>query len=290
MIKSMTGFGKASKEIGNQILKTEIKSLNSKQFDANIKIPSKWRELELEIRTILLDSLIKGKIDCCITIETNKGISVNKINEELVKQTYQQLHHLATEIGANTDRLFEYVLTLPEIRNSEVESELSEEEKSMFFSMIKEAILNFNNFRETEGAILEKDFIERINIISNLLKEVDVYEQERCNKIKTKLTSKLKEISIEEINENRLEQEMIYYLEKLDITEEKVRLSQHLEYFKQCMDTEINQGKKLGFIAQEIGREINTLGSKANNADIQTIVVKMKDELEKIKEQLANIL
>ena len=290
MIKSMTGFGKASKEIGNQILKTEIKSLNSKQFDANIKIPSKWRELELEIRTILLDSLIKGKIDCCITIETNKGISVNKINEELVKQTYQQLHHLATEIGANTDRLFEYVLTLPEIRNSEVESELSEEEKSIFFSMIKEAILNFNNFRETEGAILEKDFIERINIISNLLKEVDVYEQERCNKIKTKLTSKLKEISIEEINENRLEQEMIYYLEKLDITEEKVRLSQHLEYFKQCMDTEINQGKKLGFIAQEIGREINTLGSKANNADIQTIVVKMKDELEKIKEQLANIL
>lgn len=286
----MTGFGKASKEIGNQILKTEIKSLNSKQFDANIKIPSKWRELELEIRTILLDSLIKGKIDCCITIETNKGISVNKINEELVKQTYQQLHHLATEIGANTDRLFEYVLSLPEIRNSEVESELSEEEKSMFFSMIKEAILNFNNFRKTEGAILEKDFIERINIISNLLKEVDVYEQERCNKIKTKLTSKLKEISIEEINENRLEQEMIYYLEKLDITEEKVRLSQHLEYFKQCMDTEINQGKKLGFIAQEIGREINTLGSKANNADIQTIVVKMKDELEKIKEQLANIL
>ena len=290
MIKSMTGFGKASKEIGNQILKTEIKSLNSKQFDANIKIPSKWRELELEIRTILLDSLIKGKIDCCITIETNKGISVNKINEELVKQTYQQLHHLATEIGANTDRLFEYVLSLPEIRNSEVESELSEEEKSMFFSMIKEAILNFNNFRKTEGAILEKDFIERINIISNLLKEVDVYEQERCNKIKTKLTSKLKEISIEEINENRLEQEMIYYLEKLDITEEKVRLSQHLGYFKQCMDTEINQGKKLGFIAQEIGREINTLGSKANNADIQTIVVKMKDELEKIKEQLANIL
>lgn len=286
----MTGFGKASKEIGNQILKTEIKSLNSKQFDANIKIPSKWRELELEIRTILLDSLIKGKIDCCITIETNKGISVNKINEELVKQTYQQLHHLATEIGANTDRLFEYVLSLPEIRNSEVESELSEEEKSIFFSMIKEAILNFNNFRETEGAILEKDFIERINIISNLLKEVGVYEQERCNKIKAKLTSKLKEISIEEINENRLEQEMIYYLEKLDITEEKVRLSQHLEYFKQCMDTEINQGKKLGFIAQEIGREINTLGSKANNADIQTIVVKMKDELEKIKEQLANIL
>lgn len=290
MIKSMTGFGKASKEIGNQILKTEIKSLNSKQFDANIKIPSKWRELELEIRTILLDSLIKGKIDCCITIETNKGFSVNKINEELVKQTYQQLHHLATEIGANTDRLFEYVLSLPEIRNSEVESELSEEEKSIFFSMIKEAILNFNNFRETEGAILEKDFIERINIISNLLKEVDVYEQERCNKIKAKLTSKLKEISIEEINENRLEQEMIYYLEKLDITEEKVRLSQHLEYFKQCMDTEINQGKKLGFIAQEIGREINTLGSKANNADIQTIVVKMKDELEKIKEQLANLL
>ena len=287
----MTGFGKASKEIGNQILKTEIKSLNSKQFDANIKIPSKWRELELEIRTILLDSLIKGKIDCCITIETNKGISVNKINEELVKQTYQQLHHLATEIGANTDRLFEYVLSLPEIRNSEVESELSEEEKSMFFSMIKEAILNFNNFRKTEGAILEKDFIERINIISNLLKEVDVYEQERCNKIKAKLTSKLKEISIEEINENRLEQEMIYYLEKLDITEEKVRLTNHLKYFRETMENEgTGVGKKLGFIAQEMGREINTLGSKSNQSEMQIIVVQMKDILEQIKEQVLNVL
>ena len=156
--------------------------------------------------------------------------------------------------------------------------------------MIKEALIGFNDYRITEGAILEKDFIERINLIGTLLKEIEVYETERCNKIKAKLTSKLKELSIEEVNENRLEQEMIYYLEKLDITEEKVRLSQHLEYFKQCMDKEINQGKKLGFISQEIGREINTLGSKANNADIQTIVVKMKDELEKIKEQLANIL
>jgi uncharacterized protein (TIGR00255 family) len=156
--------------------------------------------------------------------------------------------------------------------------------------MIKEALIGFNDYRITEGAILEKDFTERINIIGALLKEVEAYEIDRCNKIKTKLISKLKELSIEEINENRLEQEMIYYLEKLDITEEKVRLSQHLEYFKQCMDKEINQGKKLGFISQEIGREINTLGSKANNADIQTIVVKMKDELEKIKEQLANIL
>lgn len=286
----MTGFGKSSIEIGNQILKTEIKSLNSKQFDASIKIPSKWRELELEIRNILVESLIKGKIDCCVTVETNKELSINKINEDLVKQTYQQLHGLANEIGANTERLFEFVLSLPEIRNSELETELSEDEKNLFLSMIKNAINSFNDYRVTEGAILEKDFIERINIIANLLKEVDVFEEERCNKIKAKLITKLKELSIEEINENRLEQEMIYYLEKLDITEEKVRLSQHLEYFKQCMSTEINQGKKLGFIAQEIGREINTLGSKANNADIQTIVVKMKDELEKIKEQLANIL
>jgi uncharacterized protein (TIGR00255 family) len=237
-----------------------------------------------------LESIIKGKVDCCITIESNKELSVNKINEDLVKQTYQHLHKLANEIGANTDRLFEYILSLPEIRNSEVESELSEEEKNKFLSMIKEALIGFNDYRITEGAILEKDFTERINIIGALLKEVEAYEIERCNKIKTKLISKLKELSIEEINENRLEQEMIYYLEKLDITEEKVRLSQHLEYFKQCMDKEINQGKKLGFISQEIGREINTLGSKANNADIQTIVVKMKDELEKIKEQLANIL
>lgn len=286
----MTGFGKASVEIGNQILKAEIKSLNSKQFDANIKIPYKWRELELEIRNILLESVIKGKVDCYITIESNKEPSVNKINEDLVKQTYQQLHKLAREIGANTDRLFEYVLSLPEIKNSETENELPEEEKTKFLSMIKQALIGFNDYRITEGAILEKDFIERINIIANLLKEVEIYEEERCNKIKAKLTSKLKELSLEEINENRLEQEMIYYLEKLDITEEKVRLSQHLEYFKQCMATETNQGKKLGFISQEIGREINTLGSKANNADIQTIVVKMKDELEKIKEQLANIL
>jgi uncharacterized protein (TIGR00255 family) len=182
------------------------------------------------------------------------------------------------------------VLSLPEIRNGESENDLSESDKNLFLSMVRDAIEAFNNYRSIEGGILEKDFIERINIIENLLKEVPQYEEERCNKIKAKLISKLKELSIEEVNENRLEQEMIYYLEKLDVTEEKVRLSQHLEYFKQCMANETNQGKKLGFIAQEIGREINTLGSKANNADMQTIVVKMKDELEKIKEQLANIL
>ena len=286
----MTGFGKATKEIDNQIIKTEIKSLNSKQFDASIKLPYKWRELELDVRNLLVESVIKGKIDCCITVESNKTLAINKINEDLVKQTYSYLKGLATEIDANTDRLFEYVLSLPEIRNGESENDLSESDKNLFLSMVKDAIEAFNNYRSIEGGILEKDFIERINIIENLLKEVPQYEEERCNKIKTKLTSKLKELSLDEINENRLEQEMIYYLEKLDITEEKVRLSQHLEYFKECMDKEINQGKKLGFIAQEMGREINTLGSKANHADIQTIVVKMKDELEKIKEQLANIL
>lgn len=286
----MTGFGKATKEIDNQIIKTEIKSLNSKQFDASIKLPYKWRELELDVRNLLVESVIKGKIDCCITVESNKTLAINKINEDLVKQTYSYLKGLATEIDANTDRLFEYVLSLPEIRNGESENDLSESDKNLFLSMVRDAIEAFNNYRSIEGAILEKDFIERINIIENLLKEVPQYEEERCNKIKTKLTSKLKELSLDEINENRLEQEMIYYLEKLDITEEKVRLSQHLEYFKECMDKEINQGKKLGFIAQEMGREINTLGSKANHADIQTIVVKMKDELEKIKEQLANIL
>jgi uncharacterized protein (TIGR00255 family) len=290
MIKSMTGFGKATKEIDNQIIKTEIKSLNSKQFDASIKLPYKWRELELDVRNLLVESVIKGKIDCCITVESNKTLAINKINEDLVKQTYSYLKGLATEIDANTDRLFEYVLSLPEIRNGESENDLSESDKNLFLSMVRDAIEAFNNYRSIEGGILEKDFIERINIIENLLKEVPQYEEERCNKIKTKLTSKLKELSLDEINENRLEQEMIYYLEKLDITEEKVRLSQHLEYFKECMDKEINQGKKLGFIAQEMGREINTLGSKANHADIQTIVVKMKDELEKIKEQLANIL
>ena len=290
MFKSMTGFGKATEEIDNQIIKTEIKSLNSKQFDVSIKLPYKWRELELDVRNLLVENLIKGKIDCCVTIESNKTLAINKINEEVVKQTYNYLKTLASELNANTDNLFEYVLSLPEIRNSESENELSEDKKELFLSMIKNAISSFNNYRSTEGAILEKDFIERINTIGNLLQEVAQYEEERCKKIKAKLTSKLKELSLDEINENRLEQEMIYYLEKLDITEEKVRLSQHLEYFKECMDKETNQGKKLGFIAQEMGREINTLGSKANHADIQTIVVKMKDELEKIKEQLANIL
>ncbi len=290
MIKSMTGFGKATEEIDNQIIKTEIKSLNSKQFDVSIKLPYKWRELELDVRNLLVENLIKGKIDCCVTIESNKTLAINKINEDVVKQTYNYLKTLASELNANTDNLFEYVLSLPEIRNSESENELSEDKKELFLSMIKNAISSFNNYRSTEGAILEKDFIERINTIGNLLQEVAQYEEERCKKIKAKLTSKLKELSLDEINENRLEQEMIYYLEKLDITEEKVRLSQHLEYFKECMDKETNQGKKLGFIAQEIGREVNTLGSKANHADIQTIVVKMKDELEKIKEQLANIL
>ena len=272
MIKSMTGFGKAKAQCGDYLIALEIKSLNGKALDASIKLPVRYRELELEIRNIFSEKLTRGKIDCIATIEkTNAEVALG-IDAQAFVSLYKSLYSLAMSVGADTTNLLTYVLNQPEVKGGE-QTELDDKEKAAFLDLAHKAAEQLDQYRVCEGAILEKDFEKRINLIGELLKEVEKYE---TGSIKT--------------DDNRLEQEMIYYIEKLDITEEKVRLRQHLDYFLQCLSKEECQGKKLGFIAQEMGREINTLGSKANDADIQVLVVKMKDELEKIKEQVANIL
>ena len=289
MIKSMTGFGIAQIELEDLTVKAEIKSLNGKQFDCSVKLPNSWRNFELELRNVISEKIIRGKVDCLISLERKDSSSATNIKEESFINTYNYLLSLAHKVKADTSGLLEYVLCLPDLRNNE--SQMTEEEqKQTLLSVVNTALEELNRFRETEGKRLEKDFENRIGVIAALLEKVPLYEQARCARIKERLYSNLKELDIAEIDENRLEQEMIYYMEKLDITEEKVRLRQHMDYFLECMSKEETQGKKLGFITQEMGREINTLGSKANDADLQMIVVKMKDELEKIKEQLANIL
>ncbi len=290
MIKSMTGFGKAQAPCGENSVSFEVKSLNGKLLDSSIKLPPRFKELELEVRNILSQRLIRGKIDCSINIEKQtENLNAITINKEAFVKIYSELKALALCVEADTANLMTYVLNLPEVRESEPK-ELSEEEKKIFLSVVNQAVGLLDEYRTCEGEILRKDFVKRIDIITNLLSQVDNFEAERCQRIRERITAKLNEIAQDKIDENRLEQEMIYYLEKLDITEEKVRLKQHLDYFLQTLDSEEEQGKKLGFIAQEMGREINTLGSKANDATLQVLVVKMKDELEKIKEQVANVL
>lgn len=289
MIKSMTGFGKAQAVCGDALVTVEVKSLNGKTLDASIKLPARFKELELEVRNIFSDCLVRGKLDCNISSEKCNLENTPLVNKEAFTNVYTNLKSLADSVGADTSNLLNYVLSLPEVRFAE-QQELDDEEKALFLSTVRQAVKSLDEYRTCEGGILEKDFIKRVNLIGDLLKEVDKYETERCVRIKDRLFSKLKELTLDKLDENRLEQEMIYYLEKLDITEEKIRLRQHLDYFLQCLAQEECQGKKLGFIAQEMGREINTLGSKANDADIQVLVVRMKDELEKIKEQSANIL
>lgn len=285
----MTGFGKAQTVCGDALVTVEVKSLNGKTLDASIKLPARFKELELEVRNIFSDCLIRGKLDCNISSEKCNLENTPLVNKEAFTNVYTNLKSLANSVGADTSNLLNYVLSLPEVRFAE-QQELDDEEKTLFLSTVRQAVKSLDEYRTCEGGILEKDFIKRVNLIGDLLKEVDKYENERCVRIKDRLFSKLKEFTLDKLDENRLEQEMIYYLEKLDITEEKIRLRQHLDYFLQCLTQGECQGKKLGFIAQEMGREINTLGSKANDADIQVLVVRMKDELEKIKEQSANIL
>lgn len=285
----MTGFGKAQAVCGDALVTVEVKSLNGKTLDASIKLPARFKELELEVRNIFSDCLVRGKLDCNISSEKCNLENTPLVNKEAFTNVYTNLKSLADSVRADTSNLLNYVLSLPEVRFAE-QQELDDEEKALFLSTVRQAVKSLDEYRTCEGGILEKDFIKRVNLIGDLLKEVDKYETERCVRIKDRLFSKLKELTLNKLDENRLEQEMIYYLEKLDITEEKIRLRQHLDYFLQCLTQGECQGKKLGFIAQEMGREINTLGSKANDADIQVLVVRMKDELEKIKEQSANIL
>jgi len=286
----MTGYGKAECELSHKKVTIEIKSLNSKQMDLNTRISPLFREKDLEIRRILSDRLMRGKVDFSLYTESLGDESATKINAGIVKNYYNQLELIAADLKIPLpETILQSILALPEVVKNERE-ELDEAEWDSILSIVDDALLAVDLFRTQEGAILRQDLISNIRSITSLLTEVDQYEEERVSRIKEKIYQDLKDISIEQINENRLEQEMIFYLEKLDVNEEKVRLLNHCTYFLTTLETDEAVGKKLGFIAQEIGREVNTLGSKANHTEMQKLVIQMKDSLERIKEQLLNVL
>ncbi len=291
MIRSMTGYGKSVAVIQQQKLGIEIRTLNSKQLDINMRIPQVYREKEIEIRTLLREKLVRGKIDFSISREQSEKGEAPVLNKTLATHYYRQLKAFAREIGSsgNEDYLA-LVARLPDVFSVD-EVAPDEKEWPVLMEAVKEAAEKVTLFRQHEGSILEKDFRQRIATILELLNQVGTYEKARVDRVKERIVKSLNEhFSDGQYDKNRLEQELIYYLEKFDVTEEKVRLKKHCDYFLEVMSSEETVGKKLAFVLQEIGREINTLGSKANDADMQKIVVLMKDELEKIKEQMLNIL
>lgn len=288
-MKSMTGFAKRQSTINGKVITVEIKSLNSKQMDANVKIPARYREKELAIRS-MLNSLERGKIDFIMS-EENSNAASNCLNRVMVEERYKAAVETALEIGSGIDeeRIMAIILRQQECWENNDVTQSTDEEWQLVANCINDTIAELDASRLHEGEILKIDFVKHIDAIETLSKEIPAYESQRIETAKERMRSWLNECHAE-IDENRFEQELIYYLEKLDITEEKVRLAKHLNYFREVMDNEATCGKKLGFIAQEMGREINTTGSKANHVEIQRLVVGMKDELEKIKEQLGNIL
>lgn len=289
MIRSMTGYGKAEQLYNTNVITVEIKTLNSKQLDLSLRTPQELKPYELLYRNEIASNLQRGKIDVTITI-TNTDVSQNThIEKEVVASYFQQINNISKEYGIPESKdIAAVIFRMPGIFASP-EQEYDEDFLTKIVETLSHAIMITNEFREKEGSILKKDLLKRVALILEYLDAVEPFENNRHEIIKGKLLKNLQELTSGEYDENRFEQELIFYLEKLDITEEKVRLRKHCDYFYETIDEE-NAGKKLGFIAQEMGREINTLGSKANDADIQRLVVKMKDELEKIKEQLFNIL
>ncbi len=290
MLKSMTGYGKSNFENEEKKVTIEVKSLNSKQLDVNIKLPPLYREKEIGLRNIISKRVSRGKIEVVINADTKSVKNTPLINDEIVKSYYTQIMKLREEADLiDSSDLLSVIMRLPDTLKIEKE-ELNDNEWNGIEYALNKAIDEFENFRNQEGANLEKDIIKRIGNILNSLNSIDSFEKERINNIK----GRIQKNSIEflngiEIDKNRFEQELLFYIEKIDITEEKVRLQNHCSYFLETIKDE-NPGKKLGFISQEIGREINTIGSKANDMNIQKIVVEMKDELEKVKEQLMNVL
>lgn len=292
MVRSMTGFGKATVECGNKKIVVEVKSLNSKQLDVNLRLPNLYKEKDIEIRNMIKLALDRGKVDMIIYFDDAEAEKEVSVNQTVVSQYFQQMLDMASALGVTMDQgeLLQAIMRFPDTLKIKAE-EFDEEEWSALKGGIEQALEGLNQFRMQEGKVLIADILRRIDMIQGLSAEVPQYEKQRIVAIKQRLQDKLKEWSeIKNVDENRLEQELIYYLEKLDITEEKVRLANHCKYFIETAEQEEAPGRKLGFIAQEIGREINTMGSKANDHDIQKLVVRMKDELEKIKEQSLNIL
>jgi uncharacterized protein (TIGR00255 family) len=291
MIESMTGFGKSVCELSGKVVTIEIKSLNSKQLDIYTRLPNIYKEKELELRNSLSQKLIRGKVEIGITYENTDISSVTQINIPLVKSYHQQLKELVAELESeNQESLLQTIMRFPDALKME-KDELDEAEWEEVNYKVNEAIDQIISFRKQEGMAIRLDILSRVDTILQQLNKINSFEMERLKRIREKITSSLQNLTDQvKIDENRFEQELIYYLEKLDITEEKVRLRNHCDFFAEVAEKETANGKKLSFIAQEMGREINTLGSKANHADIQRIVVLMKDELEKIKEQLMNVL
>lgn len=291
MIKSMTGFGKAMGEINLKKISVEIKSLNSKQADISVRMPSIYKEKELSLRSLLNQQLQRGKIELNLFVELPSTENSFSLNTTLFKKYYAELSTISEELDIqNKSDLMAIVSKMPDIMKSE-KADFNEDEWRGVLHVIEEALVNINQFRSVEGKSLEKELSFRVDNITSLLKGVDQYEQVRIETVKERIHNNLDEtIGKDNVNKDRFEQELIYYLEKYDVSEEKTRLNAHLDYFKETMKSDKSEGKKLGFISQEIGREINTLGSKANHAELQKVVVQMKDELEKIKEQVLNIL
>lgn len=289
MLKSMTGFGKATGTFQTKKVSVEIRSLNSKSIDLNARVASQYREVEPDIRKLVAKELSRGKVDVSVSIDSIGDESATKLNSGLAKSYYEDLKSINEAIGEKTQDYLSLIMRMPDIYNTERES-LSDEEKTWVLNLVKEATDKLNDFRRKEGVELESEFNDRIEEIRGFLSEIPQYEDERIQIIRERMKKGLEEIeSKSSYDENRFEQEMIYYIEKLDVSEEKMRLSNHLDYFQETMKTE-TAGKKLGFITQEIGREINTLGSKSNHAKMQVLVIGMKDNLEKIKEQILNTL
>ena len=291
MIQSMTGYGKAVLTYKTKKINVEIKSLNSKSIDLTTRIAPIYREKEMEIRQLIIRQLERGKLDFAIWIEHEGGVEATPINAALVEDYYRQIKAIAAKSGIpEPNDWFYTLLRMPDVTSRTESVSLEDEEWEVAKEAIQTALDHLIAFRKQEGAALEKKFHEKVDNIERLLASIEPYEQARVPKIKEQMIRELEKIPEVDYNKNRLEQELIYYIEKLDISEEKQRLTNHLNYFRQTMAEPVANGKKLGFIAQEMGREINTTGSKSNKAEMQNIVVMMKDELEQIKEQVLNVL
>ena len=288
----MTGYGKAVAKYQDKTIHVEVKALNSKALDCSTRIAPIYREKEMEMRKAIQESAVRGKIEFSIWVEKDISTEAQSVNMPLARNYFGQLKALEQELGITTQDILPVLMRMPDVVSRQELEELSDEEWAVACKAIDEALQNLNDFRKQEGAALQKKFEEKIDNIARLMDEIVPYEQSRVEKIRQRLMENLKAIPEVEYDKNRLEQELIYYIEKLDISEEKQRLANHLKYFRDTMNEDIpqGQGKKLGFIAQEMGREINTTGSKSNNAEMQNIVVQMKDELEQIKEQVLNAL
>lgn len=290
MIKSMTGFGKGEASFGTKKITVELRSLNSKQLDLNIKLPALYRQSETELRNLVAQRLQRGKVDLFVSVESQQVETSAHINREIFREYLRQLNDALafSGIDADYDAMLPVLMRMPDVVSVETER-VTEEESAALMAAAADAVERLDAFRVQEGAVLIADLLRRVDLIERYREEVVPFEKARTETIRARILDNLSKLGVE-VDRNRLEQEMIYYLEKLDITEEKVRLENHCRYFREVAAGEEAPGRKLGFIAQEMGREINTMGSKANESNIQILVVRMKDELEKIKEQVLNIL